>query len=218
MDTEDYTENWPQETDKLFRSDLPDWQHNAVAGLSPDDIGVWYRYMNGYREAADRVVASSLEHDARGMFDVIVYPVIFLYRHHFELALKAIIRIGGRIHDQDDAIPGHHRLLELWKKARPVLEKHWPEGGTKELDATGSLLDEIDKSDPGSFCFRYPEARNGTPSLPIRAHINLRHFAVTAGKMSDFLTSCVGGLWNDLDQKQTYLSDMQTMYGNEGGW
>ena len=217
--TEDYAKDFPKKGDKLFRGDLPDWQHNAVTGsfYARDDIAPWHRYMNGYREAADRVVESLLGKEARGMMDVMVYPVVFLYRHHFELALKAIIRVGGRLCDQGDVVPHVHELIGLWRKARPILEQHWPNTGSDLLDIAEELLTELDGFDPRGQAFRYPEERDGTTSLPNGLHINLRQLAMTGGKLSDFLSCCAEGLWNDLDLKETYLSDMRSMFAEDWG-
>ena len=215
----DAMEDWPREGDKLFSSDLPDRQHNLGIGPAFDDIGSWYRYLIGYREAADRVAQSlrdELGCGARGPLVTLIFPVVFLYRHHFELALKAIIRIGARIYDEDDQIPPHHKLADLWTRARPILES-WGQGG-EPVDVTEELLREIDELDLRSFCFRYPEATNGTASLPDSMHFNIRNLAEVAGKIGDFLTCCAEGLWNDLADKETYLSDMGAMCRDEEGW
>ena len=206
--------NWPKRGDRLFRDDLPDWQHTGVAGQTFDDITGWCRCVDGYREAANRVVESALARDARGMFDVLIYPVVFLYRHHVELALKIIIRLGGRLYDQEQPTPGHHHLIPLWQKARAVLERRWGKG-EESVDATEALIGELDAFDPASFSFRYPETKTGEASLPEPLAANLRHLAVTANSMGAFLDSCIYGLWDDLDDKQTFLADMREMYGGE---
>lgn len=81
--------------------------------------------------------------------------------------------------------------------------------------AAEELLQELDNMDPGSVSFRYPESIEGEEVVARTVRANLRHLAEIAGRLSNFLTSCMGGLWNDLDQKETFLSDMREMYGHE---
>lgn len=71
----------------LFRDDLPDWHNNAClnATWGVDQAA----YLEGYRCGARLLVEHVTEH-ARDQ-DFLVYPIIFLYRHHVELALKNII-------------------------------------------------------------------------------------------------------------------------------
>ena len=209
--------NWPKKGDQLFRADLPDWQHTAQTGQNwySDDIGHWHDYVFGYREAAKRVIQGAIGQDPRGMLDVLVYPVVFLYRHHVELALKTIIRVGRRYNDEEQEDLGQHGLTSLWQKARKIIEEHWHKDSNGEVDATEKLILELDKIDPGSFAFRYPEKRDGSKTLPGPVQANLRHFGEIAERMSNFLDSCFQGLWNDLDQKQEFLADMAQMYGDE---
>ncbi|GAC19580.1 hypothetical protein [Paraglaciecola arctica] len=73
-------------TNSLFSSG-EDWQSNACVNCSHDSIGL---YIDGYRQAADtlahKVVESSRDQD------ILVYPIVFLFRQYIELQLKRIIR------------------------------------------------------------------------------------------------------------------------------
>ena len=73
---------------ELFSGD-DDWHNNACLNEWSRDHGA--TYAAGYRRAAELLI----EHiDTKGRDqDVLVYPVVFLYRHHVELALKRIISI-----------------------------------------------------------------------------------------------------------------------------
>src|ERR1019366_2025154 len=58
--------------------------------------------------------------------DFLVYPIIFLYRHHVELMLKRIIRqvpslIDGRLSEKQREHLEKHRLDLLWEDLRGML-------------------------------------------------------------------------------------------------
>src|SRR5258708_28614683 len=99
----------PQKNDRLFRGDLLDWMNNAWLNVMGN--GDPYAYKAGYRRGAEILIGYVCEHGREQ--DVLVYPIIFLYRHHVELMLKRIIKrvlyvIDGRLN----------------KKLREHLEKH----------------------------------------------------------------------------------------------
>jgi hypothetical protein len=76
-----------QADDVLFRGDLPDSQRNAVLNSI---IGRGrYAYSEGYRRGARILVQYVVDHAMDQ--DFLVYPIIFLYRHHVELVLKDIL-------------------------------------------------------------------------------------------------------------------------------
>ncbi len=58
--------------------------------------------------------------------DFLVYPIVYLYRHHVELILKAIVGIAAALLDRelteaDRKALGGHALGRLWDIARPLL-------------------------------------------------------------------------------------------------
>ena len=50
----------------------------------------------------------------------LIYPIVYLYRHHIELALKSLISLSGSLLDRllgetDQKTIGRHDLADLWK-------------------------------------------------------------------------------------------------------
>ena len=207
--------NWPKKGDKLFVGALPDWQHNACIGYLGDSVSNWDLYVEGYRKAADAIVGHLMED--RSELDFMVFPVVYLYRHHVEIALKTIIMLARRLNDEEGGVPTGHKLLDLWRMARTLLEREWPKNDTVPLDAVESCIRELVEFDPGSDAFRYPVGKDKSKHLEGLTHVNVRHLAEVAGRMSDFLLSCIVGLWETVDQREEYLSDMRSMYG-PGEW
>ena len=80
----------PRREDVLFRSDEENLSANACVNWvgSPEEL-----YSEGYLMAA-RSLAQQVctTHDDQ---DFLVYPVVYLYRHHIELLLKRLTVLGA---------------------------------------------------------------------------------------------------------------------------
>ena len=74
----------PRKEDVVVRDDLPDWQSNACLNYMGSDDR--YAYSEGYLRAARYLIEWILA--TASDQDILVYPIIFLYRHHIELVLK----------------------------------------------------------------------------------------------------------------------------------
>jgi hypothetical protein len=80
----------PRKSDVLFGSGT-DWQVNACINGIDEEAS----YQDGYRRAALHL-ADYVCDTAKGQ-DFLVYPIVYLYRHHIELRLKSRC---GAIHRQ----------------------------------------------------------------------------------------------------------------------
>ena len=74
-------------------------------------------YTEGYRRGA-RLLVEYVAENARDQ-DFLVYPILFLYRHHIELALKNLVMQAPYLIDRDltdveKSRLGKHRLDWLW--------------------------------------------------------------------------------------------------------
>ncbi len=158
----------PSAQDKLF-TDAADWWNTACLNWLRDG---WDIYARGYKEAADILVCHVAE-QARGQ-DALVYPVVFLYRQYLELALKDLIRAARKLQEIEDPVPMNHKIADLWSVLQQLLSKIAPGDSVEELHQVGRLITEFARVDPTSMAFRYPEDREGNPSLPGIDRINLR--------------------------------------------
>lgn len=194
---------YPKKDDTLFKGDL-DFHLNA-------DISHWNKdlsgYARGYKNAADLIVKKVIEEEPRAsMFNVsyLVFPLTFLYRQYIELRLKEIIFLGSRLNMDRQGFPTHHRIQELWKHARPYIEKVC--GDLKEsLDATEACIKEFSELDPIGMAFRYPADRDGKPHLPEWSVINLRHLAKTMEGLGNLLDDASEVIYIDLQQRSDYM-------------
>ena len=171
----------PESSDKLFTTE-GDWWNNACLNYLPDG---WGLYAIGYKDAAD-ILVKYVETE-RMHQDSLVFPVVFLYRQYLELALKDLIRQSRKLLDTYEPFPKTHRLDELWRICNKLLKEISPGDSEEEMRQIGRLIDEFCQVDPTSIAFRYPEDKDGSPSLPGIRHINLRNVAEVTNKISAIL-------------------------------
>lgn len=202
---------------KLF-SKHADWRYNAR--LNPDEpipgpdgimLGSsgpnsFSMYAEGYKKLADAGVAHIAE--AHWDVDLLVYPILFCYRHYLELRLKEFVLTGGDLVDQKLAFPTNHILPQIWRAVRPLLEKIWPGAETKgQLDAIEDVVNQLSEIDPKSTAFRYPLDKDENRSLPGLRHINVRQVSEVINGIAPTLDGASCGIDEDLDAKREMLAE-----------
>lgn len=167
---------------------------NACLNWSWDDL---FLYATGYRTAAERLFDYiSANHRDQ---DTLVYPLVFLWRHHVELMLKSLIRNSYRLLGQPSKFPGVHGVLKLWQEFRPLLERIEPNGDQEDLEAVEGLIVQLAAIDKNSFVFRYPTTLDDQPSLPQDlTHINMEN-----------LHTCMVGLATFFEAVDTMIDHYQ---------
>ncbi len=188
----------PDKEDILFGPG-EDWQLNAWIGQLESD---WV-YSSGFRMAAQHLVMQVCEN--RTGQDMLIYPIVYLYRHHVELVLKAIVKSASRLLDRELPVRdlktlGGHGLSELWQAARPLLNSVCERAGSSafpdnELEGVNSYIKQIHEHDPDGQRFRYATTKTKREGRPFLTHslsptlklINIRTFATAMERMADYL-------------------------------
>jgi hypothetical protein len=194
---------WPRKGDKLFSS-APDW-FNACLNFAPTSWQ-WYAYAKGYKLAADLAV----EHVAktRQDQDIVIYPVVFLYRHYVELMFKSLIYDLGTLLRRPVKVPEHHDLHKIWQRCLPLLLDAVPSTTRGDAEAVGQYVEQFCKVDRASTAFRYPQDKAGGPSLPGLTHVNLANLREVIDRLYTFLdaASCAVGAGLDaMAEAEGYL-------------
>jgi hypothetical protein len=184
----------PQKGDRLFRGDLRDWMNNACLNVMVN--GDAYAYKAGYRRGAE-ILVDYVCQNGRDQ-DFLVYPIIFLYRHHVELMLKRIIKrilylIDARLTEDQKQHLERHRLDLLWRDLRMMLPRMCEAVGWEEIDAAhikgvDEYIRQLSELDADSLSFRYSHSKKGKESLPRSLkNINLRHFGELMTRLANYL-------------------------------
>ncbi|QND46965.1 hypothetical protein HB780_14595 [Rhizobium lusitanum] len=194
----------PRATDILFGGDREDWQSNAC-------ISHWgefgHAYKSGFRKAALQLAVEVCNSSSDQ--DLLIYPIVYLYRHHIELVLKDIFRsasmlLGHGVTAKDENDLGKHDLTSLWDMVRPLLKPvcdiHGVDGlPDEDFDAIASYIAQIHDHDPDGQRFRYATVKRKKANAPKGAieHrrslgpdlklINIRVFATNLEKLADYL-------------------------------
>ena len=203
----------PRKGDLLFRADLPDWRSNGCLNPSWGDARVGYT--EGYRRGA-RVLVQHVVENQRDQ-DYLVYPIIFLYRHHIELALKNLIMKAPFLVERSlsDSEKGHlktHRLDLLWQDLKPMFVDickvaGWNNLDSADVDGIDDYIRQLSGLDPYSYSFRYTHSKKGDPSLPQDVQVNLRNFAEMMERLADYLDA--------LDAATDHLEEIKAEWQSE---
>jgi hypothetical protein len=176
---------WPSRQDRLFTGDAEgDPMANACVNFVYWDRV--YPYALGYKQAGEIVLKYVL--DQQSEQDSLVYPIVFLFRHHVELMLKETTGLAARLVGDHSGFPHGHDLRHLWAQCRARLEAAC--GYETELDVVERLVKQLASEDPQSDSFRYHLDGHDQPTLARVTHINLRHFADVMDGLTNFLDAC----------------------------
>jgi hypothetical protein len=145
--------------------------------------------------------------------DFLVYPIVFLYRHHVELAIKRIISCVPWVLrrdltvDEKSHLENTHKLEILWGDLEPMFASickavNWDKPKVADLQGVREYIRQLSEVDPSSENFRYWKPKRGKPAIPERLRsFNIRHFSEMMGRLADFLEA--------LDAATTAAGDMR---------
>lgn len=151
---------------------LLNWKSNSVAEITT--------YAWSYRCAAS-ILISQRERQEFGSIDEHALPILYLYRHSFELYLKALVCRAALVSIAEEelvlALPKlwrEHSLLRLVDMSSPLLRSRygcfWDDELGQKIAYVAAELDEVDS---GSYSFRYPVTPRGQPALPPNFRTNI---------------------------------------------
>lgn len=178
-----------------------DWRNNAVLNYTHSTHEL---IIMGYKAAGDLLV----EHAERGQ-DILVYPIVYLYRHYFELRLKSLIRAAKKLVDPHADEPSmSHNLPELWD----ALARYWPDLDVdpqdESLQTSKAVIEEFHRYDPGATSFRYGDERAASTIQDLQ-YVNLRHLA----EQVELASGPLEGMEAWMSQLLQDQADMYAAYG-----
>lgn len=184
--------NWPKKGNRAFKPSVSAADQVRLQTFVMPSEGT---YIVGFQRAADMVVDGAQADDLNP--DNLFFPVAYLYRHHLELMLKALVRLGVRVGALEkcrESIGGHN-LHRLWNKAKQVIQQVWPNSPGDDLMAVERVILEFHRFDPTSQAFRYPRDKQGMPHLQdAPGSVNLLNLKATVAAVSSFLDAAYAGI------------------------
>ncbi|OKW89086.1 hypothetical protein AWP85_01595 [Escherichia coli] len=182
----------------LLASDS-DWHNNACLNYMPDHGTA---YTEGYRRAAD-ILINHIDESGRDQ-DFLVYPVLFLYRHHLELLIKQIIGLALALAEDPDKHQykkDDHNLNNLWPLAQKLILEVDDSYRPSDFKIVKEVVKALHQADERATDFRYAKRNDGTRSLEGIHYVNPRRFGEKMGEASDLLDGVDNGLRYLLDCK-----------------
>ncbi len=152
-----------------------------------NDFGI---FSKGYYLASKALANHLLEKNRFSCYEA--YPVVFLYRHAFELALKNIIYKGALLaalnsfDNLDSKLYNTHKLSVLADIARQVLNKLFPDDLSLNRVANDIFLlaQDFEAIDMDSYVYRYPINTSGESAVEKEQAVNLENLC---GRMNPAL-------------------------------
>lgn len=129
--------------------------------------------------------------------DFLVYPVLFLYRHHIELLIKQIIGLALALAEEPDKYQykkDNHNLNTLWPLAQKLILEVDGSYRTSDLKIVKEVVKALHQADERATDFRYARRNDGTRSLEGIHYVNTRRFGEKMGEASDLLDGVDNGL------------------------
>ena len=148
-----------------------------------------YGYSEGYYRAANILVDWINQNQTNQ--DTLVYPILFLYRHHLELSLKRILEKAKQLGIRESVVPHGHKLIQLWAETKSLLIQL--AGGKHDIwyDSITDFVAIISEIDPNSESFRYAVQTDGKQSLEGITHINLDVMYDIMESVSGYLSASI---------------------------
>ena len=178
------------------------------------DFGV---YAKGYARAASTLAESLLEKPRFPDYEA--YPVIFLYRHAFELYLKAVCNQAGLIayfkgiEGEDFEFKPTHRLEPLAVIFQKICTTLFP-SDTEINQLTNKVTifaREFSQIDNASFGYRYPTTKSGKSATNRHQMVNLFSFHNSMKELLDELEIITFGFDIEEDRLQEIYEAVQNL-------
>ena len=194
---------WPKKGDALFRQG----DTRTDAWIHPMDVNFTI-YADLYMKGAENLLHSITP--GRRDEELLIYPILFLFRHHVELQVKYILSVWCDYEEEDFGQKyGTHNLKYLWDECRKVLDEVFPGEDDEATDAVEEMILELNEIDPQSMSFRYPINKKGEISFGEERFFSWENLYLAMQKMSNYFDGVSVGIGDYYDQ----MRDIRGYYG-----
>jgi hypothetical protein len=173
--------HWPEAGDQLLTG-KSNWPTDA-------DLGAWSRsysaFIWSFTNAAETLVDAVTTGKQRA--DRIAWPLLYLYRHTVELALKDCLIDAATFLGEPLDFPNHHRLKDINDILLQLLAKLDFPTNDASVSAFSHILEDLDQFDPSGTAFRYPTDRKGAPHVLPVTHVDIVDLQRGVMKLLNFL-------------------------------
>ena len=178
----------------LFAGEPFDTRNDALVNvptlpMGGIDHGIWSHLIQGYGEAAGTLIEQAMAGDAP--HDLVVYPIVMLYRHHIELLIKHLYLLTGLELGEDTNYKVRwHDLTSLWLVVRERLPRVPEMGAIENVKVIDLVVGSYSEADERATTFRYPDEVQRLRLPAGEGRINLGHFRRIVLDASQELQAC----------------------------
>lgn len=201
------TNNFPKKEDQLFIEE----KSPAGGAWLKNPTNKFFLYSEGYKEAGNELFKFCIKGTLYR--NLLIYPLIFVYRQFLELRLKELIIMGYDYIPEAKDFPDEHNLDNLWKLYRHDILSKIESIDKDILDNVENVILQFHNEDPKSMSFRYPvtKAPNRQETIT-RDTIDLVNFKEVMDKLIYFLDYQWEMISHYKDLKAELLSEMYSEY------
>ncbi len=163
--------SWPDKKKSLF-SKRKDWWNIAHLEITNIDDGLSI-YSQAYKDAAD-ILVEHTQTDKTSL-NFMVFPILFLYRHYIELALKEIILTASKYLGKKQSTINFHTLSKLWEEAKRLILEVDLDIPKDDIVAVANQILQFHNLDKSSMTFRYPADNQGNVFKNLSDYINIEN-------------------------------------------
>ena len=177
---------WPTKGDHPF---IKAAEPSDNAHIAEDDFARLVLMTRGYKMAGDLMVARTVESPSAR--DILVFPIIFNYRHFIELSLKYQLATHGPLVEIEPNWRTHDLALLLGNFLEMSERYGNPDPDTAD-PVVGQIILEFAKMDPRADALRYPVDRMGNPIPVASAALDLANLADVMNGVEGYFSGCDG--------------------------
>jgi len=115
-------------------------------------------------------------------------PVLFLYRHYLEIALKDALEISKAFDLQQADKKFGHDLVKLWAETKPILGNFVL---PHLMDVIDVAVEDFNKFDRRADAFRYAVNKDGEPQMPKDTYLIFHALIAHMDRVSDVIEHAI---------------------------
>lgn len=190
----------PKQSDELFKEEndikTGAWLKNPANGF--------YKYSEGYKLAGEKLFDACVKKPTES--NILVFPLVFNFRHCVELKLKELIFLGYLYLDENEKdFPDKHSLMQLWNLYKNEILVNIEHLNTeKELRSAERIISQLNTNDPESIAYRYHITKSPDRKQTLGKYntLDLLNFKQVINRLINFFDWHCNDILIMLDNKQ----------------
>ncbi len=190
----------------------------AYAYLEPNRAGPLHAYALGYLEAAITFGESAVRRPS----DLAFYPLLHLFRHGVELALKQLAYDIAKYKGAGEGPVLDHLIAGLWRQLKPDLDEWIASrryGGEPPPESTefDEIMADLVRVEPTGFPSRYPTTKKGDDIHPQLSTVDFAKFVHAVRRSESTLRKWMDQLSADASVQSDYLAERRRTRDSRAG-